>query len=361
MTIKILEISADAGLGGATKHIIVLAKNLKKIGYDPIIISPNGWLINEANKNKLNFYICNIKSIFDLSSIFALHKIIRKEKPDIIHLHNIRAGFIGILASINLKIPIIYSEHLYNFYYHLKSKIREKLQLMILFFILRKANLVVTPSKAVKFFLTKKLKIDSGKIEVIANGLEDLKIKNKKEKFKIGFIGGINCCKGLEYLIMAMYRLNLRFKNLKLEIIGEGPLKKEMLEKADCFRDKVIFLGKQDNVYQFLKNWKVLIVPSVSESFGLVVLEAYILKKPVVATKVGGLPEIVLDKKTGILVSPKRPGELAKAIGYILDNPKIAHSMGEAGRKLFEHKFRAKIMAADFNYFFKNILNEAKN
>jgi glycosyltransferase involved in cell wall biosynthesis len=358
MVAKIILIASDFHIGGATKHILVLAKSLKRHNFNPVILSPSGWLIEEAKRSSFKSISCDFESAFDFQSLWQLQRIIKQEKPDLIHSHGIRAGVIGYLANLFLNVPTIYSEHLYTDDYHLESLWREKVQLWALKSIAKRSSMVIAPSFAVRKFLIEKLNVPSSKVSVVYNGLENFKIISKESKeLKIGFIGSLNRQKGLEYLIKAMFRLTCRYPKLELEIIGDGLLKNQLENQAKELGDKIKFLGKNDSAKDYIGSWKMVVMPSISESFGLVALEAAIAKRPVVATRVGGLSEVVLDKKTGILVQPKNPDSLVKAISYILDHPDIAKKMGQAAYQRFEHKFTAKIM----NDRMIKIYNEALN
>jgi glycosyltransferase involved in cell wall biosynthesis len=354
---KILEISSDSRIGGVTRHILTLAKYIDRKKYKFIIVSCSGWFIDEAQRQKLDYFKCNFQSAFDLRHIWKLRQFIKKEKPNLIHLHGVRAGAIGILAVLFLNIPIIYSEHLYTKDYHLKSWFREKMQINFLKLVLYRAQIIIAPSKAVRNFLIKNLKIKENKIIIVYNGLENRDLKYKYPKnLKIGFIGSLNEQKGVHYLIAAMYRLVLRFPKLKLEIIGDGSLRSILEIRTRSLKDSITFLGAKENILSTLNSWNLLVIPSVSESFGQVALEAAIVQKPIVATRVGGLPEIVLNYRTGILVEPKNPDELVKAISYLLSNPKLMQTMGLEAKKRFKKKFTAQKMAQNLNLIYGQLI-----
>jgi glycosyltransferase involved in cell wall biosynthesis len=204
--------------------------------------------------------------------------------------------------------------------------------------------------------LVNKFKISRGKIKVIPNGLDDLKKKGYKEEAKIGFIGGLNRQKGVDVLIDAYKKIIKSHSSLKLEIMGDGPLREKMKKRAKWAKDRINFLGLRSDIAPILSSWKILIVPSRSESFGQVVIEAAMLSKPVVATNVGGLPEVVGDNITGLLVNNDNPDALARAVIYLLARPKKIKIMGIKARKRFEKFFTAERMIAEIEKVYKKIL-----
>ncbi len=356
---KVFLISADSSLSGMPKHILTLAKTIDKKKFNPIIICPDGWLSKKAKKEKIKIFNLNFKSFFDIKTINRLKTIIKNEKPDILHYHGIRTGFLVTIATNNLNILKIYSEHLFTSQYHLKNRVYEKIQKLGLLYILKNADLVICPSQAVKKFLFEDLKTKNKNIKVIYNGLEKENfIKPSKPKNIIGFIGNLNQQKGIEYLIDAMRIIIKKHPNECLEIIGDGPEKEKLIAKSVDIKNNIKFLGKVEDINLYLRNWKFLVVPSISESFGQVVLEAAMQKKPVIATNVGGLPEIIIDEKTGIIVPAKNSYALAKAIDNLLTNHKKVSDMGECAQKLFNQKFTASIMTLKIENIYEKSLEK---
>lgn len=345
MSIKVLEIIADASLSGGPRHILTLAQSLDKKQFNAIIVCPDGWLNTEA---KLN----NIETI-NYNHAKDLKKIIIDEKPNIVHAHGVRAGWQTYNALKNIDVKFIYSEHLYTNEYHLADPLREWLQKQGLKLVLNRADAVITPSKAVRNFLVKSLKIDDSKINIVPNGLKDYNIPNTNVKEKIGFIGGLNRQKGINTLISAMIIVSREFPKLVLEIIGDGEEKNKLLDLISNKNINVKLLGQKPFISEFLAAWKFLVIPSVSESFGQTALEAMIAKKSVIASCVGGLPEIVKNKENGLLFEAGNVKELAQKIKYLLKNPKIAKSMGETGRQMYEKYYTDKIMTSNIEKIYQ--------
>lgn len=352
---RVVEVIADSTLSGAPRHLSTLVKKLKN-KFDVVVICPQGWLAEELKRLGIKFTIVNFKSFSDFKSVSNLKSELRKLKPDLIHFHGVRAGWLGILATNGLKPKKIYTEHLYTFDYHLKNPLREKMQLFGLKKIVKSVDKIVVPSSAVETFLVGRLNILSSKIKIIPNGLEDYAITKKKSRHKIGFIGSLNEQKGISCLICAIRLLVRKFPDLCLEIIGEGPSRDRLQKESQDLEENIKFIGSVEQISPHLATWNLLVAPSLSESFGQVALEAAIAQLPIIATKVGGFMEVIEDGKTGILVDAGNAQDLANAIEKLLKSDKLCTEMGAAARHRYEKLYSADLMASEFEKLYKDIL-----
>lgn len=352
---RIIEVIADSSLSGAPRHLLTLLNKLKN-KFDIEVICPAGWLADELKRSGIKFTIVNFKSFSDFKSVSILKEKLRERKADLIHFHGIRAGWLGVLAAKNQKAKKIYSEHLYTFDYHLKNLLREKLQLQGLKKIVKSVDEIVVPSMAVEEFLVGKLNVPVGKIKLIPNGLDDYTAGDKTEKYKFGFIGSLNEQKGVSGLIVAMRGLVKKFPDLRLEIIGDGPLRQQFEKESQDLQKNIKFIGTVKLISPYLATWNFLVAPSLSESFGQVVLDAAIAHRPVIATDVGGLREVIENGKTGILVEKGNTKELISAIEKLLNDPELCRRMGKAARQLYEKSFTSDKMAAEFKKLYLSMV-----
>ena len=124
-------------------------------------------------------------------------------------------------------------------------------------------------------------------------------------------------------------------QSIKLLIIGDGPLRKELEYQAIelGIEKNVVFLGQREDVPELLSVLDIFVMPSLNEGMGRAIVEAMASEKPVIASNVGGIPDVVDDKATGILVPSKSPEALSNAITYLMKNPEIASKMGQEGKK----------------------------
>ena len=199
-------------------------------------------------------------------------------------------------------------------------------------------------------------------IETIYNGVDterfDPSVRGDSLKRSLGaeddfvvlFVGRLTWNKGIEYLIDAMRDIRGRVGNSRLVICGRGRLEQELKERvrASGMEGGVSFLGlvKDEVLPSYYACSDVVVAPSIFEPFGVVPIEAMSMRKPVIACNVGGMPEAVDDGETGLLVQPRDPGAIARAVISLRDDPEMARRLGSNGRRLVEEQFTLKLMAA---------------
>jgi glycosyltransferase involved in cell wall biosynthesis len=142
--------------------------------------------------------------------------------------------------------------------------------------------------------------------------------------------------KGVEFFVEATNEIAKVMPNARFWIVGDGPLRGELERRAG---DAVHFLGARDDVPELLHAMDVFVMPSLEEAFGIAVVEAMACGLPVVATNVGGLPEVVADKNTGLLVPPRDAGALASAVVKLANDESLRRAFGERGRARAEERF----------------------
>lgn len=157
----------------------------------------------------------------------------------------------------------------------------------------------------------------------------------------IGTACRLELIKGLSYLFQAMAQLTPNYPGLRLEIAGEGSLRPRLIKKSQelGIQNVVSFLGWQQDLSTTMSNWDIFVLPSLDEGFGFAALEAMAAGLPVVATAVGGLPELIVDGQTGRLVPAADPPSLAAGLKGLIDNPRQREAMGSAGRQRAQADF----------------------
>ena len=348
--IKLVQVIADSAIGGGPKHVFGLLSNLDKTKFEVLLIAPRGWLTTRASSiSGVKVKIVDFKNKWDLASLLKLRRNIAEFRSDnpfgpiVIHAHGPRAASFCKLI-LRSKERFIYTEHIWNNDYHLKNPINAWLQKNGLRSVCMRANKIIAVSKSVKKFLISDLDIRDSKISVIPNAIEieSDKIERPKENGTVvGTIGSLNKQKGHLFLIQAFERVAKSLPKAKLEIVGDGPEKASLLKeiKNRNLESKIQLLGKIDRPKKIMKNWDLFVLPSLSETFGLVILEAFEAQVPVVATKVGGIPEIITNNENGILVSPGDVEKLAKAILFLLVEKKERQQLSAKAYDLLKKKY----------------------
>jgi glycosyltransferase involved in cell wall biosynthesis len=164
-----------------------------------------------------------------------------------------------------------------------------------------------------------------------------------------GMAGRIVELKGFEYMIEAFAKLHGDYPDARLEICGEGPDRVRLERRSnELGLDSVVrFLGWRTDLPKLMSRWDVFVQPSLEEGFGMAALDAMAAGLPVVASDVRGLPELIVDGVTGILVEPRNPKLLASATASLIEDAEKARKFGRAGRDRAAEKFTAKRMAAE--------------
>jgi glycosyltransferase involved in cell wall biosynthesis len=203
---------------------------------------------------------------------------------------------------------------------------------------------------------------DDSNVQTSPLGMSPEQFPRKNEKrnnnLKLLFVGRLEPRKGIDVLLSAILIILKNNANVNFQIIGDDSIqvpgkqityKNEFLasQLGKQFSNRVSFEGRVDDLTlrAAYRDCDVFISPSRFESFGLVFLEAMREAKPVIGCNVGGMPEIISDKKSGLLVTPGNIDELASAIQDLIDSPKMRKKMGENGRAIFLEKFTAEVMA----------------
>lgn len=358
--IKILYLVTQTDPGGAQKYIHDLALNLNKNKFEIEVGVGEGkeekWMLNLKNNNikihRLKHVVRNLKPIHDFLSGFEIYFLLKKIKPDIIHLNSSKIGATGAVVgwiykifnnkSRALGIKIIYTVHglvlneplprWQKIYYWISEKISGWCE-----------NKIICVSEFDKQSCVKYKIVKQKKLTVIHNGinLNNLNFLDKTEARKklnineknqaIGTIANLYKTKGLIYLIRAAKILISENKNIIFIVIGNG-LEKNNLEKEIKklnLENNFFLLGSKNNAKQYLPAFDIFCLSSVKEGLSYTLIEALSAGLPVVTTDVGGNSEIIENNENGILVQSKKPLDIAEAIEKLLNNPELKNKFNK--------------------------------
>jgi glycosyltransferase involved in cell wall biosynthesis len=371
--IRILHLITGIDIGGAeTLLLSSLSRLQKEERYDISVCYLKG-----EGTLKSEFIMKGIK-VIDLSNYIFLKKVLKlffllkTEKYSIVHTHLIQATLLGRIISRAAGIPVVIATE------HNTSNFQKKYFLiMILYSLTQSLNQkIIAISNAVKKELIKKVKILEEKIEVLYNGIEiqtftdygkdpELLQKFKLQKIfpVIGTVGRLDFRKGQIFLIRAIAKLKGTYPDIKLIIVGGGELENEL--KEECKRlgitDIVFFLGTQKNIKNFLSILDIFILPSLQEGLSISLIEAMSMGKSVIATNIGGIPEVVSDKVDGLLVEPKNIDMIVEAVKFILNNAEQRDKMRENARIKVEKKFSIENYIYQLDNIYMQLLNASIN
>lgn len=358
---KILYSITKSEIGGAQVHVLELAKFMKNSGHQVGIVSfPGGWLESESLDKGIEFfanpYFSNSFNPFRILKSFSfVNNLIHSFKPDIVHCHSSFAGVITRLVVGN-RIPTIFTAHSWAFtggassFRKIIAPISEKI-------VSKYTKKIICVSDYDKQ-LALRYKITSPeKLITIYNGIDSgNNLSQKQNSNTFISVGRLAYPKEFELLIESFVRANL--PNKKLEIVGEGSDKEKILEKIKSLKaeDKVFVLGKlsQQEVRKKLSESSVFILISKHEGFPMTILEAMSTGLPVIASKVGGVPEEI-DESCGILVS-NNAEEISTAITK-LSEENTNKKMGEASKRKFEANFTLEKFLSKTKKVYDEVLN----
>ena len=278
--------------------------------------------------------------------VWKLLRAIRKEGFDIVHLHMVHATIIGgFILPFARPARVIVSKH-YT-YGVLRKPVLKALDVRAT----NRMDRVIGVSRYVEAEVRRHGAPPENTL-VIHNGSDLVALDRRSAEspltraggLLLGSVGNLHPRKGHEFAIRAMPEILQNFPAARLVIIGEGPERPrlEALVRSLGVGDAVSLMGFQENVPAVLKQLDVYVHPSVEEPFGIAILEAMAARKAVVASQVEGIPEIVVDGVTGILVPPREHGAIANAVCRLIGDASARKQMGIAGRERVEREFNIR-------------------
>ena len=319
-----------------------------------------------ANDLKIKTYLINSKSKHSLNNLTELNKIIKTEKPDLIHVQawNPMAGKFAILAARQNKIPLIVTEH-DPFPLNWPKSLYKK-------WANQKVAKMITVSHTNQKMLEEIYPEMIGRLTTVHNGIEKFAVINdgkrqqiRREIFKAGpetkiilGVGTLHERKGFKYLISAYSKIHKDYPNSRLIIAGEGPERNslENLIKNLSLSDKVFLIGQSNDVPALMQCSNLMVLPSLKEAFGLVLLEAMQAGLPIIASKVGGIPEIISSPEKGLLIEPANKNELVKSLHKLLSKDDLSKRFSQKGIEHWKN-FSAKEMAEKTGQIYQEILD----
>ena len=355
----------EATSGGTRRHLTQILTHLDLDKFEPVLfcaVKRDPAFLNDIAKFKARgikvevFPMTREISPFaDLWSIFQMTRAVRREKPDIVHTHSSKAGFIGRLAAKRAGVAkIVHTPHVFPFEMGV-SLLKKRFYLKLERVAANWTDLLITVSNAEKNTAMENGVFDAARIAVNHNGVDpglwqaneskrceirrNLGISDKE--FIVGMVGRFMPQKGY-YLLLDAARILLKEQsNFKFILIGDGELKPaiQYLTIAHKIDKHFYFIEKTDDVGDYYSAFDCLTAPSLWEACPYTVMEAMAMGIPVIASAVGGVNEIIEDRTSGLLVPAGAADQLAKRIRQLTEDDKLREELGESGRKRILEKF----------------------
>ena len=355
--LKILHVDPERNWGGGEAQVLGLLSFLAAKGHrNDLLTHPEGQLFAEVACLNVGRFPLVVRNDLDLRTVPRLRRRIDDGKYDIVHLHTKRAHALSLWLSRSKPLPKYlvtrrmdyaernnwYTRCLYN----------------------RRVDGVVAISQNILDGL-----VDAGverrKIRLIHSGIDpsrfvtsDKSGETCRDGVTIGCLAVLEERKGIEFLLEAAGHLQSQGIRLKWLIGGNGTLREQLADKARALGlgDSVTFLGFIAKPEEFLRHIDIFVMPSLFEGLGVAALEAMAAGKPVVASRVGGLVESIVDGQTGFLVAPRDARGIADAVARLVNDPPMARQMGMQGRQRVLDRFTLMQMATQNEIFYYELL-----
>lgn len=349
---SLFHIDAGKEWRGGQRQSLFLVKELSRRGYPVFfVVQPGSPLYNKASEAVVPTLPLKIRNEFDIVSIIRLAIAMSRKKCLLVHFHDAHSAAVGSAAASLAKVPLRIISRRVDFPLKKNYLSRRKY--------IRNIDAVVAISEGVK-----KVLVEGGlppqRVEIIPSGIDFSPFKEASssdylrrqfsfasDDYLVGMVAHLANHKGHKYLIRATKVLKEQTPKIKIIIVGEGPLRMELNREARDSKvdDIVFFLGFREDVPRILSSLDLFVLSSYLEGLGSSILDAMACRLPVVATRAGGIPEIVIHGETGLLVPPRSPSALAKAILKLYSDRELASRLGEKGYEIVHQKFSAESMA----------------
>ncbi len=390
--IKIIHIITRLDKGGSAEETLLTVRGLDKGIYDVALVrglsiesnmaEDEAGAVEESVRDAegegvrvitVSSLVRRISPFYDLKAFFALIKILRYECPHIVHTHTSKAGILGRWAAFFARVPVIvHTPHghvFWGYFGRLKTGI---------FILLEKISALITDRLVM---LTEQEKNDhlhfhiapENKFSVVHSGINLDRFSNTsvdpaamkrrlgipEGNLVVGTTGRLTHIKGHRYLIEAAGKIVSSRPDTTFVFLGDGELLDELKNMASIsgIEENIKFLGWRQDVAEVISTFDVFVLPSLNEGMGRVLVEAMALGKPIVASGIGGIPDLVADGKNGYLVPVGDVEVLAARIRRLLDDPEKREKMGNAGKR-YAVNFSADAMVEKIDQLYHELLRE---
>jgi glycosyltransferase involved in cell wall biosynthesis len=383
--IRVARVIARLNVGGPAIHVTLLNAGLPKEKFESILVTGTE---NEGEGSMLSYTLehgvqpVNVPEIVgeaslklrDLLALFKLYKLFRQFRPHIVHTHTAKAGFLGRVAARLAGVPyVVHTYHghiLYGYYGPLKNLLLRWLETFCGWL----STAIIAISAQVKDDLVRYGVAPAQKIHIIPLGLEldaFLNCEKHRGKFRselnvasdiplIGIVGRIFPIKNHRLFLEAAAKVHTRVPHARFVIVGDGILRADMeaYAKELNLTANVIFTGWRRDLTRIYADLTTLVISSDNEGTPVSAIEAMASGCAVVATRVGGLPDIITDGETGLLVPPQDSESLAAAILQLIQNSDQAKYLASNARELARQRFAHQRLIADMENFYLQLVKD---
>ena len=370
---SVLHLIDSSGMYGAENVLLTLLEELRNSGFLSILgcirekKTEVVELAEKAMEKGIPVYYFTMKRGLNPFGIYRIMRFVNENRIGLVHSHGYKPNiFFAILPYRNF--PVISTAHGWlKEGSDIKGKVYEFLDSKAL----KRLDCVVGVSEAVKKELVKR-GVSDKKIVIIYNGIKTEHFQNRvsilrirseyllnQDDFVIGTVGRLSKEKGHAYFIQAGLLLVKEIKNIKLIIAGDGPLKKDLeilVEKLEL-SNHVKLVGYVKNIEKFLPLIDVFVLPSLTEGLPISLLEAMAIGKPIIASNVGGVGEVIQNDFNGIMIPPMDSKAIANSIRLLYYDMKKREEISVAGKECIKKKFSSRSMSVEYQKLYGKMLS----
>jgi glycosyltransferase involved in cell wall biosynthesis len=368
-TTRVLHLVSSGGLYGAEQVILNLARAEDTISFVGALYnahSPNIEVIDEAEKRGLRTVVFDSQGRVDFRTIIQIKRFLREHRIDILHSHGYKPDIIGFLATLSGGTRWVATNHVWH---PISGKLRlyEGLDA----FVLRFAGRTVAVSSEIRQELIS-TRVPAANIRVIENGIDidpfaqsrsaaTLKevLGMREHDVVVTIVGRLSPEKGHRTFLLAAKRVSSKNSNIKFLIVGDGPMAEELrsetikLDLKDC----VVFAGFRRDMPAIYALSDVLVNASTIEGLPITILEAMASRVPVIASRAGGIPDVITDNETGLLIDAHDVDALERSIERLIDNPTERQRLAAAAFELVTTKYSFRRMCDAYRRVYREVLN----
>jgi glycosyltransferase involved in cell wall biosynthesis len=338
---RIMEILSGAGVNGAIVHCKLLTEQLLALGHEvTLVCRPRAWIARQLADSSAEIIESDLHR-WPTDELKRIAAIVRERRIDVVHTHMSRANFFGVLLRWAIDVPVVATAHAHNIQPHW----------MFNDFVIANSEATQRFHRRINFVRRKRIDtihcfIDTerfGPPQQATRQSVRRELSVAPDAFLGGIIGSVIERKGHLHLVRAMPRILEQTPQFELLIVGGG--KRPYREKVEREAQRlgvarhIHWTGSRDDVPRLMQGIDLCVCAALEEPLGLTALEAMAAARPVVATRVGGLNEIVVDGETGLLVPPADPLALAEAIASLANDTALAERLAIGGARRIESHF----------------------
>ena len=377
---KVAHIITRLDPGGSTINTLQTVAGLAERGYDVWLVS--GRTRDEVGAMREFLRRCPRPVIFipelvrevcpwrDMKAFWRLYRLMKREKFDIVHTHSSKAGILGRwaawLAGVPWRVHTPHGHIFYGYFGPWTTRVflwLEKITTPVTHRVItltdqgRKEHMdlgIAPPEKLVT--IRSGVDIEACLKECSAPPIRRQALGLDEEAFIFGTVARLDPVKGVPHIVEALARIRSECPHARVLLVGEGS-QREALERQvheAGLEGRVVFAGYQRRVIPWMRMMDVFILASLNEGMGRVLVEAMVCARPVIASKTGGIPELVRDGRNGLLVEPGSVDQLADAMRRLYSRRDEARAMGKAGRRGVTERFSLKTMIEEIDCLYKN-------